>query len=213
MNNGAGFPVNDLFRRKAQTGLAITTLTLSVSSTLFLLFFISRLGLGSSFSAKTLTLGLNSIFSQFNFFLGALIFLVGIVLTSFIVFLMMTQRTRDFGLIKAAGCPNSLVAGYFMTELLTLSFIGCSLGLLFGFIFDYATSIFIFSEYQLVIWWLAPVIFFVFLVLAIFFGLQPILKVSKMSAAAALSQAKYFGLSDEFSFKSSRIKLGWRNCS
>ncbi|MDT8781940.1 MAG: ABC transporter permease [Candidatus Bathyarchaeota archaeon] len=210
MNSGAGFPVNDLFRRRFQTGLAITTLTLSVSSTLFLLFFISRLGLGGSFSAKTLTLGLNSIFSQFNFFLGGLIFLVGIVLTSFIVFLMMTQRTRDFGLIKAAGCPNSLVAGYFMTELLTLSFIGCSLGLFFGFIFDYATSIFIFSEYQLVNWWLAPVIFIVFLVLAIFFGLQPIFKVSKMSAAAALSQAKYFGLSDEFSFKSSRIKLGWR---
>ena len=53
---------------------------------------------------------------------------------------MMAQRTRDFGLIKAAGCPNSLVAGYFMTELLTITFAGCALGVAFGFLMDYAVS-------------------------------------------------------------------------
>ncbi len=114
----AAFPINDLLRRKLQTSLTITTLTLSVASTLFLLLFSSRLGFGVASATGTLTQGLTAIFSQFILFIGVLIFAVGAVLTSFIAFLMMAQRTRDFGLIKAAGCPNSLVAGYFMTELI-----------------------------------------------------------------------------------------------
>ena len=119
--SSTGFPINDLLRRKLQTSLTITTLTLSVASTLFLLLFSNRLGVGIASTAGTLTLGLTAIFSQFIFFIGVLIFLIGAVLTSFIVFLMMSQRTRDFGLIKAAGCPNSLVGGYFMTELLAVT--------------------------------------------------------------------------------------------
>ena len=119
--SSAGFPINDLLRRKLQTSLTVATLTLSVASTLFLLLFSNRLGLGISSTTGALTQGLTAIFSQFILFIGILIFVVGAVLTSFIVFLMMAQRTRDFGLIKAAGCPNSLVAGYFMTCLLYTS--------------------------------------------------------------------------------------------
>ena len=52
----------------------------------------------------------------------------------------MAQRTRDFGLMKAAGCPNSLVGGYFMTELLMTSFMGCILGIVFGFLMDYVVA-------------------------------------------------------------------------
>lgn len=125
MSSGAGFPVNDLLRRRLQTSLIIVTLTLSVASTLFLLLFSSRLGVGLSASTGDFTIGLTSVFSQFLLFIGLLVFLVGAALTSFVVLLMMAQRTRDFGLIKAAGCPNSLVGGYFMTELLTITFAGC----------------------------------------------------------------------------------------
>ena len=145
--SSAGFPINDLLRRKLQTSLTIATLTLSVASTLFLLLFSNRLGLGIASATDTLTLGLTAIFSQFIPFIGVLIFVVGAVLTSFIVFLMMAQRTRDFGLIKAAGCPNSLVAGYFMTELLTVTFVSCVLGVVFGFLVDFAAANIVFSGY------------------------------------------------------------------
>ena len=138
--SSTGFPINDLLRRKLQTSLTIATLTLSVASTLFLLLFSSRLGSGVASTAGIFTQGLGAIFSQFILFIGALIFTIGAVLTSFITFLMMAQRTRDFGLMKAAGCPNSLVGGYFMTELLITSFTGCILGIAFGFLMDYVVS-------------------------------------------------------------------------
>jgi hypothetical protein len=105
----SNFPTNDLVRRKLQTSLTIATLTLSVASTLFLLLFSSRLGLNTTSDAGTLTLGINGILSMFSFFIAVLVFAVGVVLTSFIAFLMMSQRTRDFGLIKAAGCTNNLL--------------------------------------------------------------------------------------------------------
>jgi ABC-type antimicrobial peptide transport system permease subunit len=187
MSSGAGFPINDLTRRRLQTGLVITTLTLSVASTLFLLLFSGRLGVGLAASTGTFTLGLSATFGQFLTFIGALIFLVGAVLTSFIVFLMMAQRTRDFGLIKAVGCPNSLVGGYFMTELLTVTLIGCVLGVIAGFLADFVAANIVFGAFGLPNWWFAPIVFVVFFVLALVFGLQPIIKASKMSAIEALS--------------------------
>jgi ABC-type antimicrobial peptide transport system permease subunit len=194
MSRSAGFPINDLFRRRFQTGLTITTLALSVASTLFLLLFSTRLGAGITLSSNILTLGLTSIFTQFIVFVGILIFVVGAILTSFIVFLMMTQRTRDFGLIKAAGCPNSLIAGYFMTELLIVTFAGCIIGVVFGFLADFVASSTIFMGYSLPNWWFAPLVFVVFLVLSLFFGLQPLFRTAKMSAIQALSSANYYGL-------------------
>jgi ABC-type antimicrobial peptide transport system permease subunit len=209
--NNAGFPINDLLRRKLQTSLTIATLTLSVASTLFLLQFSNRLGLGFVSSTGTLTLGLAAIFSQFILFIGILIFAIGAVLTSFIVFLMMAQRTRDFGLIKAAGCPNSLVAGYFLTELLIVTFVGCVLGIIFGFLMDFVVSNIFFSSYAAPNFWFAPLVFVVFFVLAFFFGLQPLLKASRVSAVKALSAANYFGLTAGSKYKAlSRSALTWR---
>jgi hypothetical protein len=195
--SSANFPVNDLLRRRVQTSLTIATLTLSVASTLFLLLFSSRLGLGIASAKGVLTLGLTAIFGQFLLFIGILIFAVGAVLTSFIVFLMMAQRTRDFGLIKAAGCPNSLVAGYFMTELFTVTFVGCILGLVFGFTADFAAAQVAFSSYQLPNLWFAPLVFAAFFVLSLVFGLQPILKAARMSPIKALSPVNFYGLTVE----------------
>ena len=187
---------------------------LSVASTLFLLLFSSRLGLGIASATGTLTQGLTAIFGQFILFIGVLIFIVGAVLTSFIVFLMMAQRTRDFGLIKAAGCPNSLVAGYFMTELLTVTFLGCLLGIVFGFLMDFAVTNVVFSAYSSPNLWFAPLVFVAFFVLALFFGLQPILKASRMSPIKALSAANYYGLTVGAKHKAlSRSGLTWRIAS
>ena len=101
----AAFPVNDLLRRRLQTGLTVLSLTTCVASTLFLLIFSGQVGAGIEATTKgTLTSGTSAIFGQFLTFVGALIFVVGAVIVSFIVFLMMAQRTRDFGLMKATGC-------------------------------------------------------------------------------------------------------------
>ncbi len=212
--SSAGFPINDLLRRKLQTSLIIATLTLSVASTLFLLLFSNRLGLGIASARNTLTLGLTAIFSQFNLFIIVLIFVIGAVLTSFVVFLMMAQRTRDFGLIKAAGCPNSLVAGYFMTELLIVTFVSCVLGIVFGFLIDFAVANIVFSSYALPNFWFAPLVFVAFFVLSFFFGLQPLLKASRISAIKALSTANYYGLTVGNKHKAlSRSALTWRIAS
>jgi ABC-type antimicrobial peptide transport system permease subunit len=191
--SSAAFPINDLLRRRLQTSLTVAALTLSVASTMFLLLFSSRLS-GLTSATNIFTIGIGALFSQFIFFIGVLIFAVGAVLTSFIAFFMMAQRTRDFGLIKAAGCPNNLVAGYFMTELLTITIAGCGLGIIIGFLMDYGVANYVFSSYKLPDLWLGPIVFIVFLVLALIFGLWPILKASRMSPVKALSPVTYHGL-------------------
>jgi len=191
------FPINDLLRRKTQTSLIIACLTLSVASTLFLLLFSSRIGVGITVGrGDVLTLGLSNLFAQFTGFVGVLAFVVGAVLTSFMVFLMMTQRTRDFGLIKAAGCPNSLVFGYYMTELLIVTAASCALGVVVGLATDFALSnLTSFEAYHHPAnLWFAPVVFVAFFVLALVFGTKPLLNASRLSPVDAVSPVQYYGL-------------------
>jgi ABC-type antimicrobial peptide transport system permease subunit len=192
----AAFPVNDLLRRKLQTSLTVATLTLSAASTLFLLIFSRRISMGITSTGNALTYGLTAVFSQFMLFIGVLIFAVGAVITSFVVFLLMKQRTRDFGLIKAAGCPNGLVFGFFMTELLAITFISCILGVVLGFAADFAVAeIFHFQTYsESLSFWLAPLVFATFFVLSLISGAKPMLDAAKMSPIKALSPVQYFGL-------------------
>ena len=195
--SNVGFPIVDLMRRRMQTGITIATLTLSITSTLFLLFFASRLGVGFTSTIDVFTLGISAVFRQFILFIGVLIFIIGIFLSSFIVFLMMAQRTRDFGLIKAAGCPNSLTAGYFATELITVTLISCILGIVFGFLIDFVFVRAVFSSYQPPNFWFAVLVFAAFFILTLSVGFQPILKAARMSPSQALSTANYYGLSTE----------------
>jgi ABC-type antimicrobial peptide transport system permease subunit len=192
------FPVKDLLRRKLRTSLAIISLTCSVASTLFLLLFSGRIGFGiTSLTEDTLTRGLSVVFSQFVLFVGILIFAVGAVIVSFIVFLMMAQRTSDFGLIKAAGCPNGLVFSYFITELLMVTVAGCLLGVVFGLAADFVVAnLGNFQVYQKPPdLWLAPLVFAVFFALALIFGTKPLLDAARSSPIKALSPIQYFGLS------------------
>jgi hypothetical protein len=65
------FPVNDLLRRRLQTGLTIISLMACVASTLFLLVFSSQIGFGLSASAQTtLTAGTAAVLGQFLLFLA-----------------------------------------------------------------------------------------------------------------------------------------------
>ncbi len=192
----AAFPVNDLLRRKLQTGLTVATLTLSVANTLFLVQFIRRISWDIPTTGEALTYGISSILSQFLLFIGVLIFAVGAVLSSFIVFLIMKQRTCDFGLIKAAGCPNGLVFGYFMTELIIITFLACVLGVVIGFTADFAVANVLNFQMQSATpdFWLAAIVFVSFFVLVLMFGAKPMLDASRASPIKALSPAEYFGL-------------------
>lgn len=192
------FPVDDLFRRKLQTSLILISLTTCVASTLFLLLFADGVGFGIASAARsTLTIGFSAIFSNFLLFVGILVFAVGAVVVSFITFLMMAQRTRDFGLIKAAGCPNGLVFGYFSAELLMILFAGSIVGVAIGFLADFTVmNMGIFAEYQRTLNFLyGPLVFAVFFIFGLFFGMKPLLNASRLSSIAALSHVHYFGLS------------------
>jgi ABC-type antimicrobial peptide transport system permease subunit len=207
------FPVNDLLRRKLQTSLVLISLTTCVASTVFLLLFADQISFGiMSAAEKTLTVGYSAIFSSFLLFVGILVFAVGAVIISFITFLMMAQRTRDFGLIKAAGCPNGLVFGYFLTELLIVLFVGCVLGVTLGYVTDYAViNTGVFQSYQRALnFWYAPLVFVAFFVFGLIFGLKPLLNAARMSPIKALSLMQYFGLTGGNKFKAlskSRLTL------
>ena len=187
------FPINDLLRRKLQTSLIVTSVTLCVASTLFLLLFSEKIGFGISLMIESkLTHGFSIAFSQFIIFVGLLIFIVGAVIISFMVFVMMSQRVRDIGLMKAAGCPNDLIFGYFMTELLIVTFVGCFLGVVLGILANFAsTSMLCSSGFQISQeppdFWLVLLVFVLFFALALIFGAKPILDTTKVEPAKAIS--------------------------
>jgi ABC-type antimicrobial peptide transport system permease subunit len=204
------FPVNDLLRRKFQTGLTVATLTLSVASTLFLLLFSLQVEFDIR-SQGVLTIGLTAVYTQFLLFILVIIFIVGAVLTAFIVFLMMNQRTRDIGLIKAAGCPNRLIAGYFITELLLVTAISCILGVVLGFLVDFAVANTLLKTVQTPNVWCGVFVFVLFFGLSLFFGLKPISNAAKNSPIAALSPINYYHPTAEKKHQTlSKQGLTWR---
>ncbi len=198
------FPINDLLRRRLQTGLTIASLTTCVAATLFLLLFSDQVGFGiSSVAKETLTTGISNVFSQFLLFVGGLIFVIGAIIVSFIVFLMMAQRMKDFGLMKATGCPNSLVFGYFLTELLGITFVSCILGVVLGLASDYAAiNMSVFQAYNKAPnLWFVLLVFITFFAFALIFGAKPIFDAARMSPIKALSSVQYFGLGKGSQFK------------
>jgi ABC-type antimicrobial peptide transport system permease subunit len=207
------FPVNDLLRRKLQTSLTLISLTVCVASTLFLLLFSDQIGFGiTSIAENTLTIGYWAMFSNFLLFVGILVFAIGAVIVAFLAFLMTIQRTRDFGLIKAVGCPNSLVFSYFLVELLIMLLVGCVLGVALGILTDYAViNMSAFQAYQKAPnLWYAPLVFVAFFVFGLIFGLRPLENAARLSPTAALSPMQYFGLSEGNKFKAlskSRLTL------
>lgn len=201
------FPVNDLLRRKLQTTLTVLGLTLCVASTVFLLLFGDRVGVGISLMVEgRMTAGFSSIFSPFIVFLAFLIFIVGVVIISFMVFVMMSQRVKDIGLMKAAGCPNNLVFGYFMTELLIVTFAGCFLGAIFGIVADIA-SISLFQPIGFEVsqkppnLWIVVMIFVLFFILALASGTKPVLDAAKIEPAKAFSPIHHLGLAKQPGFR------------
>jgi ABC-type antimicrobial peptide transport system permease subunit len=201
------FPVNDLLRRKFQTALVVASLALSVASTLFLLLFAERIGFSVSLMVEgKLTTSFSAVFSPFILLLVVLVLIAGTVMVSFMTSLMISRRIKDIGLMKAAGCPNDLVFGYFLTELLVVIFSGCFLGILLGLSADFiSTSVFgglglPASQVPLDLW---PVlgVFALYFVSALVVGAKPVYSASRVEPAKALSPTYYLGLGKGSSFK------------
>jgi ABC-type antimicrobial peptide transport system permease subunit len=201
------FPFKDLMRRKFQTSVVVVSITLCVAATLFLLLFSSEIGIGISFVVEgRLSAGFSSVFSRFVLFLGILIFIVGAVIVSFVSFLMMSQRTKDIGLTKAAGCPNERILYYFRTELLMVTFLGCFFGVIFGILADFILiNFFSISGVQLqhvsINLWFVFLVFLAFFFIGIIVGGKPIYDANKVEPAKALSPTYYHGLNKGPGFK------------
>jgi len=201
------FPINDLLRRRFQTSLIIISLTLCVAATVYLLLFADNIGFEISLMVEgKLTAGFSTIFAPFISFVGILMVIAGAVVVSFMIFAMMSQRMKDIGLMKASGCPNDLVFGYFMTELLIVILVSDFLGMILGILANYAsTGLFNFIGFQIsqkpVDLWLILFAFVLFFVLALIFGVKPIFDSAKVEPAKAISPIHQLGLSKEPGFK------------
>ncbi len=201
------FPFNDLFRRKFQTLTAILSLALSVGSTLFLLLFADQIGLSIFLSiGGRLTEGLSSIFSPFILFMVVLVVSSGAIMSSFMVSLMMSQRSKDIGLIRAAGCPGEILFGYFFTELSVVISLGCLLGIFVGLLAYFASSL-LFSamgvQLGVLIWNWVPVAvtFVLYFIISLIAGTKSIIDASRTSPNKALSPEYRFGTTVEAEFK------------
>jgi putative ABC transport system permease protein len=118
----------------------------------------------------------------------------------------MKQRVRDIGLMKATGCPNDLIFGYFMTELLIVNFVGCFLGVVLGILADFASTSMLNSigfqnlQYSLNVL-LVFLVFALFFALALIFGAKPILDTTKVEPTKAISPTYNLGLGKEPGFR------------
>ena len=208
------FPVHDLLRRRLQTGLVLAGLTLCVASTVFLLLFCARLGLGiSSIAEGRLTTGFMIVFRQLLVFAGALVLIAGVATVSFMVFFMMSQRVKDVGLMKAIGCPNGLIFGYLMSELAIVAIVSCVLGTILGMVADFASTGLLTgagfeSTWKLADAWPALLVAVGFLAVALILGAKPILDATKVECVKAMSPNYYIELMSGSRFRAaSRSRL------
>jgi len=200
------FSINDLLRRKSQTAIVIVSAALCVASTLLVFLFGDSIGLGLlSTSENLLTSSFSTVLSRFVLLAELLVFVIGIVIISFMVHSMMVQRLKDIGLMKAAGCPNDLIFGYFMNELIILSVTACLIGIVLGLTADYMASNVFSAGLQPLHWTIdalpVVIVFFTFLAVCLIFGMMPVFTATKVEPAMVLSPAFSYGLNFESDFK------------
>jgi ABC-type antimicrobial peptide transport system permease subunit len=124
-----GFAVRSLQRRGFHSYLAFLGLTLTVSTTTFLLLLgqdlASRLGVDSSMRS---TFGISWLIFAYLVLALALISIVGLLSTSYLVSSMISQRMRDIGVIKAAGALPRRLLAYVTFEALLVIVSSCFVG-------------------------------------------------------------------------------------
>jgi ABC-type antimicrobial peptide transport system permease subunit len=120
--------------------------------------------------------------------------------------LMMSQRSKDIGLIRAAGCPSETLFGYFFTELLLIVLLGCLLGVFMALLTDFVISLLpssISLQMRLTVWnWIEVAATFVlYFIISLAAGTKTIIDTSRMSPIQALSPEHRFGASEKAEFK------------
>jgi len=193
------FPIKDLMRRKFQTSLTIVGLTICTAATVFLTLFGENLGFEIALvTGGKLTAGFSNVFSRFIFMVSLLNILVGALVTSFLVYLSMSERVRDVGIMKATGCLASIAFSYFLTELSIIVFMSCAVGTVVGVLTHLACISalnswgFSISQKPLNLW-VIFIIFFIFVIASHILGTQPIIKAIRVKPTEALSPLYSFG--------------------
>jgi len=126
-----GFAAKSLRRRGFHSYLAFLGLTLTVATTTFLLLLgqdlATRLGIDSSMRS---TFGISWLIFAYLVLALALISIVGLLSSSYLVSSMINQRMRDIGVIKAAGALPRRLLSYVTFEAFVVIFSSCLVGAL-----------------------------------------------------------------------------------
>src|SRR6266849_2041580 len=124
-----GFAAKSLRRRGFHSYLAFLGLTLTVATTTFLLLLgqdlAARLGIDSSMRS---TFGISWLIFAYLVLALALISIVGLLSSSYLVSSMVNQRMRDIGVIKAAGALPRRLLSYVTFEAFLVIFSSCLVG-------------------------------------------------------------------------------------
>jgi len=200
------FPIKDLMRRKFQTGLTIIGLTISTAATVFLILFGENIGFEIAVvTGGRLTTVFSNVFSRFVFMVSLLNILAGALVTFFLVYLSMSERVHDIGIMKATGCLANIAFGYFITELSIIIFTSCIVGTAIG-VLTYFASINVLNalgfpllQSSVNLWTILP-IFLIFVVASHILGTQPIIKAIRVKPADALSPLYSFGITSSEGF-------------
>lgn len=209
------FPIKDLMRRKFQTALTIIGLTICIAATVFLILFGKNIGFEIALvTGGRLTAGFSNVFSRFVFMVSLLSILAGALVTFFLVYLSMSERVHDVGIMKAMGCLTSIAFGYFITELSIIIFTSCIAGTVIGiltyFVCINVLNALVFPLLQSSInLWTVFLIVFIFVAASYILGTQPIIKAIRVKPADALSPLYSFGTTSNVEFgKPGPSKLG-----
>src|SRR5436853_2035949 len=126
-----GFATKSLRRRGFHSYLAFLGLTLTVTTTTFLLLLgqdlATRLGVDSSMRS---TFGISWLIFAYLVLALGLIGIVGLLSTSYLVSSMISQRMRDIGVIKASGALPRRLLSYVTFEALLVIVSSCLVGAL-----------------------------------------------------------------------------------
>jgi len=216
------FPLKDLTRRKNQTTLTIIGLTVSISTTVFLVLFRNNLAFVLNLFSQSdqLTSGFYAVFSQFIQIVVILNLVTGAIMTSFLVHLMMSTRMRDIGIMKASGCLTGSVFAYFFTEFSLIVVFSTIIGTIFGTISYYVSTFFLnmvgFHISQRIDVLVVLLVMGVSIVFSHFFGALPLKKAAKANSIEAMSpvcqQESIASIGNKFPLKLGfTLKVVYRN--
>ncbi len=188
------FPLKDLMRRKLRTVLTILNLAICVAMTTFFIVFGENLGAELSLATSgKLTQGLSIILSRFTLVVVILNSLAGVLVTSFLISITISERIRDIGVMKAVGCLTDMVFAYFATELSLIILAGCVIGTVFGvaansFSVWLLNTVGFHTQPRPINPWMLVLIFFLFASLSLILGMRQLIKTIRIKPVDALSQ-------------------------